>query len=310
MSGREIVCILFLVGTGIPFQSVSIVYRAVSEAHLNFKQVSIVRLILGMLNYLGPVLVSNSTTSLVYLVAVVVLSRVLGLLLYRRTAMKYLKSHETATLYPFDLTLALDLWRHGKWISVTGIISPIISYSDRFFVGYILGPSAVTVFILPLEVASQLLLISGAVTSIAFPYLSRSSLIDARAVFERWTIRLTLAMALLCSLLYLSFPYLLRVWLGGAASPESTSIGQILCVGVFLNAIAGMYLAQLHAVRQFKMTAQIHALELLPHLIVSYSLISWLGVVGAAYAWTIRILFDLLLMWAALRYLRARVVRN
>jgi O-antigen/teichoic acid export membrane protein len=90
----------------------------------------------------------------------------------------------------------------------------------------------------------------------------------------------------------LLMPYVLKLWVGEYVSEESTWVGRILCVGVFFNAIGSMYYSFLHASGRSKETAILHLIELPMFVGALYVCITYFGVVGAALAWTLRVVFD------------------
>jgi len=89
-------------------------------------------------------------------------------------------------------------------------------------------------------------------------------------------------------------PYLLEAWVGEHITQDSVLVGQILCIGVFLNSIGSMYYSYLHANGRTRETALLHLFELPVFIILLYVLIGGYGVVGAAIAWNIRVLIDLI----------------
>jgi O-antigen/teichoic acid export membrane protein len=87
-------------------------------------------------------------------------------------------------------------------------------------------------------------------------------------------------------------PTILRLWLKGNFVPESAVIGQVLCLGVLANAIGSMYYALLHAKGRADLTAKLHLIELPLFLFSLIFLLYQFGLVGAAWAWVGRMVFD------------------
>jgi O-antigen/teichoic acid export membrane protein len=89
----------------------------------------------------------------------------------------------------------------------------------------------------------------------------------------------------------------LPMWIGEQLPRESVAVGQILCIGIFANAIGSMYFARMHAAGRADITAKLHLAEL-PIFVLSLSwLISSFGVLGAAIAWSGRMIVDMALLW-------------
>ena len=74
---------------------------------------------------------------------------------------------------------------------------------------------------------------------------------------------------------------------------------------VFFNALAQIPFAQIQAYGKSRVTAVIHLIELIPYLIILFYLVKNYGLVGAAIAWSIRVISDyIILAWCAARLSR------
>jgi O-antigen/teichoic acid export membrane protein len=96
--------------------------------------------------------------------------------------------------------------------------------------------------------------------------------------------------------------YIMDVWLGPEFAQHSASVLSVLALGILANALAYAPYALLQAYGRADLTAKFHLLELPLHAGITIALVSKVGAIGAAYAWTVRVSLDaLLLTWAALR---------
>jgi O-antigen/teichoic acid export membrane protein len=66
----------------------------------------------------------------------------------------------------------------------------------------------------------------------------------------------------------------------------------VLCLGVFANAIGSMFYALLHAKGRPDISARLHLIELPLFICVLLLLVDRHGVLGAAWAWVGRMVFD------------------
>jgi len=82
------------------------------------------------------------------------------------------------------------------------------------------------------------------------------------------------------------------LWLKTELQSESIIVGQILCLGVFANAIGTMYYALIHAKGRADITAKLHIFELPIFIVALFLLLNEYGVAGAAWAWVGRMIFD------------------
>lgn len=299
VSNGELGISMALLGLALPMQAITATYRGVNEAYLNFLGINILRIGLGVANFGAPYLISFHTIDLHWIVATLVLSRGLALVLYRSLALRCVVNAIGYARGYYRREHAFALLRFGGWFTVTSIISPLLVQADRFLVGAIISAAAVTVYVIPYEVAIQSLIVVAAVTSVAFPLITGLLWRDhvrAMAVFRQWTRRTVALMFLLTSALAAIMSPLLDFWVGDYVSPDSVIVGQILCLGVFLNSIGAMYFAFLHADGRTRATALLHLAELPFFILALYFLIGAFGIIGAAIAWTLRVGIDAFLL--------------
>jgi O-antigen/teichoic acid export membrane protein len=287
---------ILLLAVALPIQAMSATYKGVNEAFLNFRGISILRAGLGIVNFGGPYLVAFFTTQLPWLVSTLVVSRMLALLVFRGLASTCLRSGECAG-HPgaYSRSTARSLFAFGGWVTVSSVVSPMLVQADRFVIGASISAAAVTAYVLPYEVVVQSLILVGAVSSVMFPGLSR--LIRERPdqwqqYFRKWLLRVVALMALVCTALALLLPIVLPSWIKENLNPSSILVGQVLCLGVFANAIGSMFYALLHARGRPDISARLHLVELPLFLGALLFLVDRYGVVGAAWAWVGRMAVD------------------
>lgn len=295
---EEIRNAIFLLAIALPAQAMSATYRGLNEAYLNFKGISILRILLGAINFAGPLVISYFTTNLAWLIASLVVSRVCALLVFRHLAFQCLKHNEPNykkenLVYSGDI--AKNLFTFGGWATVSSIVSPMMVQLDRFMIASMISAAAVTIYVVPYELIAQSMILVGAISSIIFPTLSR--LIHEqpdqwRKYFYTWTIRVTVMMLIVCSTMAVLMPYILQIWLGKDFQATSVTVGRILCVGVLINTVGVMYYALIQSQGKASITAKIHLFELPLYLTFLYIALNQFGVVGAAVAWTARMVLD------------------
>lgn len=291
----EIEVSMFLLALALPMQAVSATYRGVNEAYLNFRGINILRTALGMANFGAPYLVALYTTEVYWLVATLVLSRLLALVIFRYLAHHCIFKNNLPRHGKYGQNHARSLLRFGGWFSITGIVGPMMVKSDRFFVGVFVSAAAVTLYVIPYEVVTQTLIFAGAITTVIFPVVTNllhKEAEQAMAVFHLWLGRIVGVMFIVLAILAYLMPILLHLWVGDQVTEESVWVGQILCIGVFFNTIGAMYFSLLHARGCVKQTAILHLVELPLYIVLLMQLISSIGIVGCAIAWVIRATLD------------------
>jgi O-antigen/teichoic acid export membrane protein len=295
---QEILIAMLLLAVALPAQAMSATYRGLNEAFLNFRGISMLRAALGVVNFAGPFVVSLFTTQLPWLVAPLVLSRLIGLFIYRWLALRCLRAEPEASANAnYSKDVARSLFSFGGWMTVSSIVSPMLVQADRFVIASTLSAAAISAYVLPYELVVQSLILVGAVSSVMFPGLSklmREAPNQWRPYFNKWLWRVAGLMLLVCLAIAALLPVVLPLWLKGNLDPRSVSVGQVLCVGVFANAIGSMFYALLHAQGRADVTAKLHLIELPVFLMLLFALVSKVGVVGAAWAWVARMAVDAL----------------
>ncbi|MCU6679430.1 flippase [Leclercia tamurae] len=185
----------------------------------------------------------------------------------------------------------------GGWITVSNIISPVMVYFDRFVISGSLGADKVGYYTAPSEIVSRLGLIPGALSRAVFPKLSaaktygelKNNIKFAYLVMGLGCLPLVVVLILLAKII-------MHLWLGEEYALHSQTIFQILLVGFFFNSIAQIPFTVIQSLGKAKYTAFLHCLEVVPYLVLLYFLVNSYGVLGAAYAWTIRVFVDCLLL--------------
>ena len=283
----------------VPVQAVSATYRGVSEAYENFRGISLLRMVLGVLNFLGPYWVAHYSTSLAWLVATLLVSRLFALVVFHQLAMHCIRSEalhvRSSNSGTNKANINKRLLAFGGWVTVSSVIGPLLVQADRFVIAGTISAAAVAAYTIPYEAVVQSLFIVGAVSSVAFPSLTKQMQQHDgqwQVSFRIWLRRVAWVMLAVTSAMALLLPALLPLWIGPNLPSESVLVGQILCLGVFANSIGSMYYSLLHAKGRSDITAKLHLIELPLFLFALYWLIPPYGLYGVAWAWAGRAAFD------------------
>lgn len=298
---------LAILGLALLLQAVSASYRGVGEAYLRFRALGLLRMLLGLANFLGPLLVSFYTVSLQWLLAALLLSRALALWGYARVARASL-AQDGFGRGRYCAAFGRQLLNFGGWFSVSAVASAVMLQSDRLLIGAERGARAVTAYVIPYEIVVQAIVLVSAVAAVVFPALSQELSRDAsvaRSLFRRWQKRALLAMGGTMVFLAWALPDLLGLWLDERLPVDSMHVARILCLGAFFNAVGVMYFSLLQAMGVSKAIGVLHLVELPLYLVLLTVLIPTAGIVGAALAWSLRAGVDAgALAWMAERRLR------
>ncbi|MGO3132479.1 MAG: flippase [Alcaligenes sp.] len=287
-----------LLALTLPFLLLQAVWLSYLEGLSDFKQVNIQRTLSGLLLAVLPLLAILYQTTLSSAVLGLFAGRLISCLLAYFWA---LPSSIRRGMWHWNRQQAHALLRFGGWLTVSNLISPLMVYFDRFLLSNLNGATTVSFYTAPSEAITRLLNIPGAVVRVIFPLLSAQK--DARQE-TRLTYLLLLVVCGLISLLGIAgAKWIILLWLGEAYVEQSVPLLQILLVGFFFNAIAQIPYTVIQAKGHAHITAYIHLAEILPYIGLLYLLIAQFGLLGAAIAWTSRVIVDcLVLLILAKRY--------
>jgi O-antigen/teichoic acid export membrane protein len=201
------------------------------------------------------------------------------------------------------------LWRFGIWITVSGIASPILTSLDRFVIGFAQGAQAVTYYAIPYGFASKLTVFPSSVSRALFPRFSADQSSGARQMGVRAVLGLASILTPIVVMAILAADPFFRLWIGSAAAARCVHAGELLLIGIWINALAYIPNGLLQAQGRPDLPAKFHIAELLPFVAILWVGTHFWGVTGAATAWCIRALGDAILLFTATDMLRATIVR-
>lgn len=271
-----------------------------------FKALNLLRIPTGVLLVAGPCAIAYFSPSLVWACVSIFLVRLLHLLV-----LWVLIAHETRQAMG---TLPAALVRHstwpwlrrlltfGGWVTVSNVVGPVIVYVDRFVIGATLAASSVAVYAVPFDMVSRLPVLVAALCSVLLPELARLSslasatdpqaLRQAHQLVRRSSLFSALVVAVLVMVGALAAPWALTLWLGADFAQQSARLTQVLLLAFGVNAVAQIPFTALQAMGRVRAVALLHSAELVPYAVLVFFAISWLGLVGAAWAWLLRSIVD------------------
>jgi O-antigen/teichoic acid export membrane protein len=244
-----------------------------------------------------PLIVAyTGLNTLPYLIPAVLLGRLVSLLLL------FINSHKKIPLTyrpRFSRAEARKLLSYGGWISVTGLISPLLTIFDRFVIGAKLGMVAVTTYTIPNNLGNYIAILPGSLQMSLFPRFAMLNDEEGAKLALRATLVLAAFMGPLITLALLLIKPFLTIWVGGSLSAAAAPVGQILLLGIWVNTLAFIPFAYLQGSGRPAIVAKFHLIELLPYMVALWILIDMFGIQGAAWAWDLRVGIDALLLFYA-----------
>lgn len=281
--------------------------RGLLEARQHFLEINLLRLAMGVLTFLGPWLVSFKTSHLFWVVLSLEVMRYAALGAHFWICRRSIS--ELAKPAAFRSNHWKVLLRFGGWMTVSNIISPLMVNMDRFFIGAFVSVSAIAYYATPFDMITKVLVISGAIVSVLFPMFGALHRVDPRQAIRLYrngmrTVFLILAPLLLA--LGIGAHWLLLHWLGPTFAEQGTGVIRILCFGVLVNSLATVPFAFIQGVARPDLTAKFHFFEAPFYVVILWILGTYSGVRGVAWAWSLRVTIDLLLLVIAAERLQKK----
>ncbi len=282
---------------GMPIVVLTVGLVGVLEACHRFGLLNIIRVPMGSLTFLAPLLVLPFSQSLVPVAAVLIGGKMIECVIYFAACLRAVPSlrHSMA----WRSREVKPLFSFGGWMTVSNTIVPVLTHIDRFLIGAVRSMTAVTFFMVPAEVIVKMLIVPRAWVSVLFPNMvaSFSGKGEPPSVhLDRGFKFLGLVMFLPAAILVAFAPEGLGLWLGDDYVANSTAVVRLLTVGVFLHGLARVPWFQVQAAGRPRLAACLHAIELPLHLALAIPLIRHYGIAGAATAWLLRVTYDLVIL--------------
>ncbi|SEI40956.1 flippase [Paraburkholderia diazotrophica] len=192
------------------------------------------------------------------------------------------------------------LFSYGAAVMVSNFLSPLLDSADRLMIGSILGPQPVAWYQVPFNLATRAKILPAVFSRTLFPRLSA---LPARDAVEL-AVRATHALCVLITPpivfgIFLMQPFI-TLWVGHDFAARTTSIGEIILIGVWANALAHIPGSHLAAGGRPGIVAWFHTLQAAPLVALLWWTLHHFGLVGAAFSWTLRYVAEtVLLFWAA-----------
>lgn len=206
-----------------------------------------------------------------------------------------------------DLVTFKRLIFFGGWITVSNIISPAMVYFDRFIISNMLGARHVAYYSGPSEAIARLGILPAAVGRAIFPKLSCVGHKDE--LKRNMTISWLLMFAVCAPIVIFGIVFagdILNLWLGLSYAVHSKNIFIILLVGFLFNALAQVPFTAIQSVGKAKITALLHCIEIIPYFVMLYFFVQHYGLIGVAFAWSIRVIVD----WGILTVISQRLLKR
>lgn len=264
----------------------------VLAAWQRFRAANLVNMPVSVFYYLGPVIALLLWDSLIAVMASLVLVRLVSGLAYAVLAWRDVPGLGLARA---RFRLLRPLLRQGGWMSLSGALTQVLLYADRFLIGALIGLTAVAFYATPLDLVMRMWILPVAVAQTLLPAFASSF----RAAPERTALLLRRGALIVtglvlpaCLALIALAEVLLRLWLGAEFAEGGGMVLRILGVGIFFSCLAFVPGTLLDAIGRPEVTAGFSLLQAAVFLPLGALLLVLIGIEGAAIAWAARAAAD------------------
>ena len=289
----------YFIALSLPFILISISLKGMLGAAQRFDLVNLINVPVTTLNFIFPALALPFNLSLSDVILGILISRVLSTLIF---FILCIKIFSISLKKPVIQTNILKmLLTYGGWITITSIISPILVYLDRFFIGSLLTMKDLTYYSAPLEAILRLRILPLAIMTTLFPEFSiglgHQNQERLYLLFTK-SFKLILISAGIIAILIFSFSHdILYIWLGNEFVKNCKVVLQIFSLSIFINFLALIPFHFLQGIGRPDLPAKFHLIEFFIYIPLIYIFTKKFGIQGSAIAWLIRVTLDSLLLY-------------
>jgi O-antigen/teichoic acid export membrane protein len=234
------------------------------------------------------------STNLPHLVIASLVARCVGLLaLYHQCRREFATEGGVA----WDRQQLRRLLGYGSWMTLSSMIGPLLTFTDRFMIGGFLGPVAVTIYTVPMEAMRRLSGIAGSLANALFPRFANAAKEEAQDLARYGTgLLYGILTPAVAGGVVLMEPVMVA-WLGRQVGEQATPIARVFLLAFWFNTFVQIPYTRLQANGRPDLVSKIMAAELLPYAAATYFVLARFGLIGGAWTFFVRMVIDGLLLF-------------
>jgi O-antigen/teichoic acid export membrane protein len=278
-------------------------FKGILEGQSRFRESSLCKIFSGVTLFLAPLgLVLFGNTDVVDISIGIVSTRYAALGLY----LIYLSHVVDLKLISIRFFALRTLYRYGFWAAISGFISTMFVYGDRFVAAHYLDAEQLSIYVASQDLLIRYLLIPWSTAIVLMPIFSANTETcdDIRQLYRKHK-RQAIGYALGFLFLIVTFAIVLIPMFGSYKWPAmTTEVVVIQAVGVFFCALSQLPLIYLYANDKPRLITLIYLVEGGLYLIFAPLVFEKLGLIGACVMWSCRLVVEFL----SLRYFAERLL--
>lgn len=274
------------------------VLREVLASFQRFDLINYLRIPVGSLTFLAPVLMLNFSTDMTDIILSLVVLRVIEWIANFILCISVVPGILTNIL--FDRSKIFSFLKFGGWLSISNLIDPVMLYMDRLMIASIISVSAVAYYAVPFEIISRLLIIPGAISGVLFPAFGTLLVSDPERAKKIFCNGVRYTFIIMVPIVFILFNFTsegLRLWVGDDFSDQGSILMQILLIALLLKSLTYFPYSLLHAAGRPDLTAKVHIIEAPIYGLTVWVFITHLGIAGAAITVLLRSAIDNIILF-------------
>ena len=207
--------------------------------------------------------------------------------------------------FSLDVEAVNRLLHFGGAFALSTVAALLLGGSEKFILAHATTVKELAYYSVSFTIATMLTVFSGSMTQSlvpAFSQLQGDSQLDRLSDLYRRCIRLT-AIAFFPTVMFVAIigRFFLTFWAGEEFGQRSSGPLYILLAGLLLNAVAFFPVAVIMASGRTKTLAVLYWVELAVYIPIAFVMVLTFGAVGAATAWSIRVILDAIFLFLLAR---------
>lgn len=253
------------------------------------------RSILGVGMFVAPVIsIINHGSSLVVISIYLLIIRIFVMFMAFFQLKNYLFVKSSIELK----VIIRNLFGYGMWVSLSGVIAPLLLYGDRLFLAGIIGLALIGPYATVQEAIIKLLVIPGSMASALFYEFSSSknSLVEIKKMSQNYKKKLSFLMFFIVIIIILFGKNTLSAWISEDFASNAYIPLVFMSIGIFFNSIALIPHTILSSKGEVSFIAKAHLLQLILMIPAVFYFATNYGLIGAAIVWATRPILDYILL--------------
>jgi O-antigen/teichoic acid export membrane protein len=190
----------------------------------------------------------------------------------------------------------LGMVSYGKWVTLMNIVGALLVVIDRLAIATFAGARWVAHYSVPYDLVTRTTVLPASVSSAVFPRAAAVGDKEGRELALRASVVLLAIMTpIVVAGAVLIRPFL-AFWVGQDFAAASAGVGEVLLLGIWVNAVAVPQHSRLLATGNARKLSINYVIELAAYVVALWIGVRVAGVLGAACAYTLRAALDALLV--------------